>query len=1722
MADGAIISSTVPEAFTQVRGEIAATSGDVVLIRPSGEIVTARAGLKIFLNDTLSSRDDSAVLVNLSGQGAFSVSQNQQLLISQAFLDRLQTPEREGSLEQAISLGALEQAIAEGRSIEDILPATAAGAESVEESENVLIFYQRTADALIPVSGFTTNNFADVNTIRINEFGTTADADSNNALDSNSAPLTTNATNNGSENTVITGNVPAAVDADGTIASYNLMDSVATGTLTFNADGSYSYDPGTAFENLAPGDSAEVTFSYTATDDDGSTSAPATITITVAGENDNPESSDSAATIDEDNSYSFQASDFAFSDIDGGQTVAAIRVDTLPAAGTLLLNGAAVSAGALVSLADIQAGNLLFTPAANANGTPYTSFTFSVQDSAGGFDTTPNVFTLNVNPVNDAPVAQNDIVSTAINTPINNINILANDSDVDNANTELTLSAVTLADPSSGGLSVNPDATLNFSPAADFSGAVIVNYTLTDPEGLSTSASLTINVGDNTLPEGSDGSVTIDEDVSYTLVDANFGFSDADAGQTFANVRIDTLPAAGSLSLSGSPVVAGQLISLLDIQSGNLLFTPAANANGAAYSNFTFSVQDSSGAFDDDSNTFTFNVSPINDAPVVSSNGLSVIEDSDDNSLGLSVPTDVDGDSLTITVTGLPALGIVTLADGSPVSNGQTLSAAELTGLQYDAPADYDGVADPGDFTYSVDDGQGAANSVQTGSVDITMTPINDAPVNSVPGSVSVDEDTRLLFTGSNTINVTDVDGNLASTQVTVVNGTLSLSLSGSATISAGASGSSSLTISGSETDINASLASLSYQGNADFNGADTLTVVSTDSAGTPLSDTDTVAITVNPVLDITYIRISQDTATIDELLGVVTYSVELLDGTGPSAAPVVVPAGELITVNLSYAGSTASAADYSVEDSTGPLPGLPAQITVSPGSSAASFTVSAEEDALIEVNETLVVTVAGGINDSGAIEALLIHPNNQVTTTIIDNDVVAVTAVSDAQALEGANLVHTITLNGTSATDETYNLSISPQISDLILSDYDLLNLVLSDGVSFVAANPPSSDGVLTGVLSVPAGVSTFTVSILAADDFFNEVVESYTLVIDGVNATGTIIDTDLPSLGDINATVYESGLSGGTAEFNPAAPVVASGNIFAGVLDISDTDIIASVGSATPDADGIITLNSTTLDESGASVNLSSLVVYTEDFGGNVAGDYVYTLLNNTLDHSLGAVTETFTFVVQSDVNPDGSVNTTSADLIVAIEDDVPTGFDVTENLSSAFSLVTTNLHVAVDVSGSLSNADLQTVIDALTQLIHTADAAGNVNVQLVVFGGGAAASPAFIDDVDAAIDWINGLLTDRLVSVGATDYEAALTALAAANTANPLPASADQDLMYFISDGEHNAGAGIEALTHVGSSGMSVWEQYVADHFDVAYSVGIGADAASSEAIGYLSDVAYDPQNPNRDGDGDMQEDTVILLDSTADLTDALLSGFGSGEVTGDLSNTASSFVDSGFLVGADDGYISQLVVDGTIYNYDAVSSVSGAQSLIVITALGGELSFDFLTGEYQYTIDIDTDSIGEQENFVATLTDYDGDTSTINFTIDLEFSAAIDADRDTLLTNDTDGSAILIPEAALMWNDQSQGATISAVSNPVNGSVSGSATVSFDPSALLLSGDDFESATAASMMTEGAGDSEATPQNNTLATAVDFTDRALFSLNDSAITDDIDDAYSAQFSGSLTSD
>src|SRR5207249_704103 len=147
-----------------------------------------------------------------------------------------------------------------------------------------------------------------------------------------------------------------------------------------------------------------------------------TMTVNVTSVNDAPAGTDKAVTTNEDTDYTFSAVDFGFTDPSDtpANALTAVKITTLPVAGALKNNGVAVTIGQFVSAADIGAGKLKFSPAANANGSPYTSFTFQVQDNGGtgysgvDLDQSPNTMTINVTPVNDPPVVSNDKATQSV------------------------------------------------------------------------------------------------------------------------------------------------------------------------------------------------------------------------------------------------------------------------------------------------------------------------------------------------------------------------------------------------------------------------------------------------------------------------------------------------------------------------------------------------------------------------------------------------------------------------------------------------------------------------------------------------------------------------------------------------------------------------------------------------------------------------------------------------------------------------------------------------------------------------------------------------------------------------------------------------------------------------------------------------------------------------------------------------------------------------------------------------------------------------------------------------------------------------------------------------------------------------------------------------------------------------------------------------------------
>ena len=112
-----------------------------------------------------------------------------------------------------------------------------------------------------------------------------------------------------------------------------------------------------------------------------------------------PTAANNTVTTGEDTAYTFEADDFGFADTDTGDTLASVKIVTPPALGTLALDGTAVMAADVVTKAQIDGDMLTFTPARDAHGVAYTTFTFKVND---GTDDSASAYTMTID-VTDAP-----------------------------------------------------------------------------------------------------------------------------------------------------------------------------------------------------------------------------------------------------------------------------------------------------------------------------------------------------------------------------------------------------------------------------------------------------------------------------------------------------------------------------------------------------------------------------------------------------------------------------------------------------------------------------------------------------------------------------------------------------------------------------------------------------------------------------------------------------------------------------------------------------------------------------------------------------------------------------------------------------------------------------------------------------------------------------------------------------------------------------------------------------------------------------------------------------------------------------------------------------------------------------------------------------------------------------------------------------------------------
>ena len=407
---------------------------------------------------------------------------------------------------------------------------------------------------------------------------------------------------------------------------------------------------------------------------------------------------------------------------------------------------------------------------------------------------------------------------------------------------------------------------------------------------------------------------------------------------------------------------------------------------------------------------------------------------------------DIDGNLSTTRVTASLGSLAVSLAGGATISLGANNSATlTLSGTQTQINAALATLTyihtTAGTFTITVLSTDSSATPL-TGSdtFNIALSAPLSAPVNTVPGAKTTLPDTATPITG---VSVNDADGNLATTKLTVINGKVSVTLGGGATISAGVNSTTTLTLSGTQTQINDALATISYTSNAGYSGSDTLTVLSTDSSGTPLTDTDTISITVN-------------------------------------SPPVnTVPSGQTAGTNVAKAITGISVADADNNLAT-------TKLTAS--------------------NGTITVSLAGGATIS-------VGANNTATLTLSGTLVQINAALATVSYTASVAGVYTITI-------------LSTDTAGTPLTDTDAITITVKDvyatqGADFNATGMLSNGVVLNGngKWAPPAGTTTWTFTVQTlADAIYDENNEFVSLTVNGVTATASLINNPSSTINPIS----------------------------------------------------------------------------------------------------------------------------------------------------------------------------------------------------------------------------------------------------------------------------------------------------------------------------------------------------------------------------------------------------------------------------------------------------------------------------------------------------------------------------------------------------------------------------------------------------------------------------
>ncbi|MBT3091624.1 MAG: tandem-95 repeat protein, partial [Candidatus Thiodiazotropha sp. (ex Lucina pensylvanica)] len=414
----------------------------------------------------------------------------------------------------------------------------------------------------------------------------------------------------------------------------SLITDVTNGSLTLNGDGTFSYTHDGS-ENFTD------SFTYRVTDNDGET-ADATVTINVTPVSDEtPVANTDSITVAEGATATTLvggSSTVLNNDTGLGDTPVIVSLITNVTNGSLTLNGD---------------GTFSYTHDGSENFTD--SFTYRITDNDG--ETADATVTINITPVSDqTPVANADSITVAEGATATTLvggssTVLNNDTGL--SDTPVTVSLIT--DVTNGILTLNSDGTFSYTHDGSENFTDSFTYRVTDNDGETADATVTINViSNNNPPEASDTNISVLEDNVYT---GNLPAAVDGDGDT-VTYRLESNPVHGSITLD---------------MDGGFSYTPDADYHGA--DSFIYSVSDGNGG--NNSYLVEIDVVSVNDSPVITSHdeNENVLLSLEENATLVTMVTadDPENDAISFAIDGGADLGLFSI---DPISGEMVFTHA--------------------------------------------------------------------------------------------------------------------------------------------------------------------------------------------------------------------------------------------------------------------------------------------------------------------------------------------------------------------------------------------------------------------------------------------------------------------------------------------------------------------------------------------------------------------------------------------------------------------------------------------------------------------------------------------------------------------------------------------------------------------------------------------------------------------------------------------------------------------------------------------------------------------------------------------------------------------------------------------------------------------------------------------------------------------------------------